>query len=170
MHVHDSLVLITGCIAARWALRGFTEALRANLHGTGLTVTSIVPGRVLSPYFDHNPGSLERGPTLARLIPKLMPEQTAASLLWATERNPRERFISFMRWLLVRLHNLGITVGHHRLLTHRSFETYPWVKGLRLMFGAMAPEGPPGEWASIHLEHHAHSDTDEDPHSPLVNL
>lgn len=65
---------------------------------------------------------------------------------------------------------LGITVGHHRLLTHRSFETYPWVKAVLLICGAMAPEGKPSDWASIHLEHHAHSDTDEDPHSPIVSL
>ena len=65
---------------------------------------------------------------------------------------------------------LGITVGHHRLLTHRSFETYPWLKAGLLMMGAMAFEGKPGDWASTHLEHHAHSDQDGDPHSPLVSL
>jgi stearoyl-CoA desaturase (delta-9 desaturase) len=68
------------------------------------------------------------------------------------------------------LSGLGITVGHHRLLTHRSFETHAWVKALLLVFGAMAFEGKPGDWASTHLEHHAHSDADGDPHSPLVSL
>jgi stearoyl-CoA desaturase (delta-9 desaturase) len=68
------------------------------------------------------------------------------------------------------LSGLGITVGHHRLLTHRSFETYPWLKAALLMAGAMDFEGEPGDWASTHLEHHAHSDAEGDPHSPLVSL
>jgi|SRR5579859_456141 len=91
----------------------------------------------------------------------------AIATLWQRYVNATDIILLLVFYVLS---GLGITVGHHRLLTHRSFETYPWVKGLLLAFGAMAPEGPPGAWASIHLEHHAHSDTDEDPHSPLVNL
>ncbi len=103
----------TGYMAARWALRGFTEALRADLHGTGLSVTSVVPGRVLSPYFDHNPGSLERGPRIARIIPDLTTEQAAAGVLWATARNRREHVMPAMLRLLYALHWLapGILEG-----------------------------------------------------------
>jgi stearoyl-CoA desaturase (delta-9 desaturase) len=91
----------------------------------------------------------------------------AITTLWQRYINATDLALLLVFYVLT---GLGITVGHHRLLTHRSFETYPWVKGLLLIFGAMAPEGEPGAWASIHLEHHAHSDTDEDPHSPLVGL
>ena len=91
----------------------------------------------------------------------------AIATLWQRYVNATDLSLLLVFYVLS---GLGITVGHHRLLTHRSFETYPWVKALLLMFGAMAPEGPPGTWASIHLEHHAHSDTVDDPHSPLVNL
>lgn len=97
----------TGYTAARWALRGLTEALRVDLHGTGLTVTSVVPGRVLSPYFDHNPGSLERAPQIARLIPNLTPEQTAAGIVWAIEHNRREHVLPFMLWVFYRLQGVA---------------------------------------------------------------
>jgi NAD(P)-dependent dehydrogenase (short-subunit alcohol dehydrogenase family) len=97
----------TGYTAARWALRGFTQALRADLHGTGLTVTSVIPGRVLSPYFDHNPGTLERGPRIARLIPNLTTEQAAAGVLWATAHNRREHVLPGMLRVFYALHTLA---------------------------------------------------------------
>src|SRR5690349_13926120 len=62
---------------------------------------------------------------------------------------------------------LGITVGYHRMLTHRSFEAHPAVRFFFLMLGSMAVEGPALDWASIHIKHHANSDDDDDPHSPL---
>ena len=62
---------------------------------------------------------------------------------------------------------LGITIGYHRMLTHRSFEAHPVVRFLFLMLGSMALEGPALDWASIHIKHHANTDTDDDPHSPL---
>lgn len=64
------------------------------------------------------------------------------------------------------LSGLGVTIGYHRLLTHRSFETHVLVKALLLIFGSMAVEGPAVEWAANHLKHHAHSDRQGDPHSP----
>lgn len=65
---------------------------------------------------------------------------------------------------------LGITIGFHRLLTHRSFETNPVFKALLLIFGSMALQGNPINWASTHIEHHAHSDHEGDPHSPLAGF
>jgi short-subunit dehydrogenase len=96
-----------GYAAARWALRGFTEALRADLHGTGLRVTAVVPGLVVSHYFDHNPGALERVPKIARLVPNLTPEQTAAGILWAIEHNRREHVMPLMLRLFYLLHSLA---------------------------------------------------------------
>lgn len=64
----------------------------------------------------------------------------------------------------------GVTIGFHRLLTHRSFETSPVIKGLLLIFGTMTLQGNPITWASTHIEHHAHSDTEADPHSPRAGL
>jgi stearoyl-CoA desaturase (delta-9 desaturase) len=65
---------------------------------------------------------------------------------------------------------LGITVGYHRMLTHKSFETSKAVKALFLIMGCMAWEGNPITWASTHIKHHAHSDQEDDPHSPLEGL
>jgi stearoyl-CoA desaturase (delta-9 desaturase) len=65
---------------------------------------------------------------------------------------------------------LGTSLGYHRLLTHRSFETTPWIKAVALAAGAMAVPSRPVDWAARHLEHHAHSDRAGDPHSPLDGL
>ncbi len=62
---------------------------------------------------------------------------------------------------------LGITLGFHRMLTHRSFDTHPVVKFLFLAFGSMALQGSAIDWASNHIQHHAHTDQEGDPHSPL---
>jgi stearoyl-CoA desaturase (Delta-9 desaturase) len=61
---------------------------------------------------------------------------------------------------------MGITVGFHRMLTHRSFETGPALKAALLAFGSMANHGRCIDWAAHHLKHHAHSDRDGDPHTP----
>lgn len=62
---------------------------------------------------------------------------------------------------------LGITIGFHRMLTHRSFEAKPAIRFLFMALGSAALQGPCADWASIHIKHHAHTDEDEDPHSPL---
>jgi stearoyl-CoA desaturase (Delta-9 desaturase) len=65
------------------------------------------------------------------------------------------------------LAGLGVTVGFHRMLTHRSFQPHPVVKFIFLVLGSMAVEGPALEWAATHMKHHAHADRDGDPHSPV---
>lgn len=64
---------------------------------------------------------------------------------------------------------LGITVGFHRLMTHRSFKTNPYVKFILLCFGCMAYEGPPSFWIGAHRKHHIDSDSTQDPHTPYIN-
>ncbi|MDP9227828.1 MAG: acyl-CoA desaturase [Actinomycetota bacterium] len=63
---------------------------------------------------------------------------------------------------------LGITVGFHRLLTHRSFKTGRGVRAVFAAFGSAAIEGPVISWVSDHRKHHAFSDEEGDPHSPHV--
>jgi stearoyl-CoA desaturase (delta-9 desaturase) len=67
------------------------------------------------------------------------------------------------------LSGLGITVGFHRLFTHRSFKTTRTVRALLAVFGSMAVEGPVIEWVSTHRKHHNFSDLPGDPHSPHVD-
>lgn len=61
---------------------------------------------------------------------------------------------------------LGITVGFHRLATHRSFQTVRPVRELLLVLGSMAAQGPPLFWVAAHRRHHQSSDEVGDPHSP----
>ncbi len=61
---------------------------------------------------------------------------------------------------------VGITVGFHRLLTHRAFQTYKPIEYLFAACGSMAVEGPVIGWVSDHRRHHAFADEDGDPHSP----
>ena len=66
------------------------------------------------------------------------------------------------------LTGLGITVGFHRLLTHRSFKTSAAVRGFLAALGSAAIEGPVISWVADHRKHHACSDQEGDPHSPHV--
>lgn len=59
---------------------------------------------------------------------------------------------------------LGITLGFHRLVTHRSFQTPKWLEYFLALCGTLACQGGPFEWIGMHRIHHLHSDQDLDPH------
>jgi len=63
---------------------------------------------------------------------------------------------------------LGVTVGFHRHLTHRSFKTSKPLRGLLSILGSVAIEGPVISWVADHRKHHTYSDQEGDPHSPHV--
>jgi stearoyl-CoA desaturase (delta-9 desaturase) len=60
----------------------------------------------------------------------------------------------------------GVTVGFHRLFTHKSFKPNRPVKIVLAMAGSMAIQGPVIRWVADHRKHHKFSDRDGDPHSP----
>jgi stearoyl-CoA desaturase (delta-9 desaturase) len=60
----------------------------------------------------------------------------------------------------------GVTLGFHRLLTHRSFQTHKGTQYLLAVAGSMAVQGPVMTWVADHRKHHAHTDQEGDPHSP----
>src|SRR5215211_3999271 len=62
----------------------------------------------------------------------------------------------------------GVTVGYHRLLTHRSFRTHKATEYLFAILGSMAVQGSVIAWVADHRKHHAHTDVEGDPHSPHV--
>jgi stearoyl-CoA desaturase (delta-9 desaturase) len=62
----------------------------------------------------------------------------------------------------------GVTVGFHRLLTHRSFKCHRFTKAAFAALGSAAAEGPVIDWVATHRKHHQFSDVDGDPHSPHV--
>src|SRR5919201_1283454 len=67
------------------------------------------------------------------------------------------------------LTGFGVTVGFHRLLTHRSFATSRFLRGAFAALGSAAIEGPVIAWVADHRKHHACSDRFGDPHSPHVD-
>jgi sn-1 stearoyl-lipid 9-desaturase len=68
------------------------------------------------------------------------------------------------------LHACGITIGYHRLLSHRSFTCPKPVEYFWVFLGLLAFEGSPIWWATIHRAHHRWTDTEKDPHSPRNGL
>jgi stearoyl-CoA desaturase (delta-9 desaturase) len=64
----------------------------------------------------------------------------------------------------------GINLGYHRLVTHRSFSTAPWVERTLVFLGLCCMEDTPIKWASVHRRHHQHSDEPSDPHSPWAGF
>jgi stearoyl-CoA desaturase (delta-9 desaturase) len=66
------------------------------------------------------------------------------------------------------LTGLGVTVGFHRLLTHRSFQTYPWLERTFAVLGSLSVQGSVLDWVADHRKHHAYTDMEGDPHSPHV--
>jgi stearoyl-CoA desaturase (Delta-9 desaturase) len=64
---------------------------------------------------------------------------------------------------------LSVTIGFHRLFTHRSFATTRWMRGVLAALGSVAIEGPVISWVADHRKHHAFADAPGDPHSPHVD-
>ena len=60
----------------------------------------------------------------------------------------------------------GVTVGFHRMLTHRSFEAKPWLRATIAIFGSMSVQGAVIHWVADHRRHHTFTDEEGDPHSP----
>jgi stearoyl-CoA desaturase (delta-9 desaturase) len=74
----------------------------------------------------------------------------------------------FVFVLLYALTGFGVTVGFHRLLTHRGFKTNRPVRLVLAILGSAAIEGPVISWVADHRKHHAFTDREGDPHSPHV--
>jgi fatty-acid desaturase len=62
--------------------------------------------------------------------------------------------------------SLGIGMGYHRLLTHRSFQAPNWITYSLAVCGTLALEGGPIAWVATHRIHHQFSDKEGDPHTP----
>ncbi len=90
---------------------------------------------------------------------------TAIALLWNSLVSPADLAIAAAMYLLTAI---GITVGFHRLLTHRSFQTSKSIEYVFAVLGSMAVQGPVISWVADHRKHHAHTDEEGDPHSPHV--
>src|SRR3954471_6985486 len=85
--------------------------------------------------------------------------------VWGSALHWSDVFLFLGMYMLT---GLGITVGFHRHLTHRSFKAKTWLHGLLAVLGSAAIEGPVISWVADHRKHHAFSDERGDPHSPHV--
>lgn len=72
--------------------------------------------------------------------------------------------------MLYMITGLGITVGYHRLITHRSFKCPKWVEAAFLIAGGMALENSALRWAGDHIRHHARCDQKEDPYNATLGF
>jgi sn-1 stearoyl-lipid 9-desaturase len=68
----------------------------------------------------------------------------------------------FLHWLTG---GLGITLGWHRMMSHRSFQAPKWLEYLLVFFGALSMQGGPIWWIGLHRHHHLYSDQDVDHHN-----
>src|SRR3954467_12027507 len=89
----------------------------------------------------------------------------AIVLLWNRAVDATDLAILAVTYLLF---GFGVTVGYHRLLTHRGFQTHRGLQYMWAVLGGMALQGSVLDWVADHRKHHAHTDTDGDPHSPHV--
>jgi stearoyl-CoA desaturase (Delta-9 desaturase) len=87
----------------------------------------------------------------------------AVALLWNTLVDWSDLAVMAIMYVVS---GYGVTLGFHRLLTHRSFQTYKPVEYALAIAGSAAVQGPVMSWVADHRKHHAHTDQEGDPHSP----
>src|SRR5688572_30200756 len=106
---------------------------------------------------------LQRNITLAAVILPFLGFLAAVLLAWNDLVSATDLAIFAAMYLPTAL---GITIGYHRLFTHRAFEAKPWVRYTSAVLGSMAVQGSVIDWVADHRKHHAFTDTEGDPHSP----
>ena len=113
----------------------------------------------------HEMTRLEKGANLGAVVIPFLATLAAVLLLWNRVVSAADLAIAATMYLLTAI---GITVGFHRLLTHRSFQTSKPLEYAFAVLGSMAVQGPVISWVADHRKHHAHTDSEGDPHSPHV--
>jgi len=107
----------------------------------------------------------EKVANLGAVVLPFLATLAAVVLLWNKLVSPADLLVAAAMYLLTAV---GITVGYHRLLTHRSFQTAKPLEYAFAVLGSMAVQGPAVAWVADHRKHHAHTDAEGDPHSPHV--
>jgi stearoyl-CoA desaturase (delta-9 desaturase) len=107
----------------------------------------------------------QRYTNLAAVVLPFVAVLAALVLLWNRAVGWTDLAILAAMWLVT---GFGVTVGYHRLLTHRAFLTYKPIEYAFAAAGTMSVQGPVIDWVADHRKHHAHSDSEGDPHSPHI--
>jgi stearoyl-CoA desaturase (delta-9 desaturase) len=108
---------------------------------------------------------LERVANLVGVVVPFVGVIAAVGLLWDRAVDGVDLGLLGAMYLLTAA---GVTVGYHRLLTHRAFQTYPWLERALAVLGSLSVQGSVMDWVADHRKHHAHTDKEGDPHSPHV--
>jgi stearoyl-CoA desaturase (delta-9 desaturase) len=106
---------------------------------------------------------LERNANIAAVVIPFLGVIAAGALLWNHFLGPRDLAIFAVMYFLSAM---GVTVGFHRLLTHRAFQTRPWLRHTLAILGSLSLQGPVIDWVADHRKHHTFTDEEGDPHSP----
>jgi stearoyl-CoA desaturase (Delta-9 desaturase) len=106
---------------------------------------------------------LERNVNLAGVFLPPLVLVLAVPLLWGRLLSFDDLLIAVPLYLLT---GFGVTIGYHRLLTHRAFATHRGLERALALAGSLSVQGSPADWVSDHRKHHAHTDQEGDPHSP----
>ncbi len=106
---------------------------------------------------------LERNVNIAAVVLPFLGVIAGGIVLWDSFLSPLDLAIMAVMYMGTAI---GITVGFHRLLTHRAFQTHAWMRYTLAVLGEMAVQGPVIDWVADHRKHHTFTDEDGDPHSP----
>jgi fatty-acid desaturase len=120
---------------------------------------------VSNPYSERAAQSSKQGMSMITTVVLVVFHALAVAALFAFSwRNLIVALV--LHWVAV---GLGISMGYHRLHTHRGFKTYKWFEYFLAVCGTLTLEGGPIFWVATHRLHHQYSDQPEDPHTPRVS-
>ena len=111
-------------------------------------------------------GAMTRAHKIANLIGVSVPPiglLAAIVLLWNRAIGPLELALMVSLYVVT---CLGVTLGYHRMFTHRAFESSRVFRAIIAVLGSMAVEGSVITWVADHRKHHTFTDQEGDPHSP----
>jgi stearoyl-CoA desaturase (delta-9 desaturase) len=106
---------------------------------------------------------LERNANMTAALLPFVAFIAAVVLLWNEAVSARDLAIFGAMYFLTAM---GVTIGYHRLFTHRAFDAPRPVRYVFAVLGSMSVQGPLIDWVADHRKHHAFTDTEGDPHSP----
>src|SRR4051795_1393392 len=109
---------------------------------------------------------LERQITVVAVVLPFLGFIAALWLLWGGAVTGLDLAILAVMYAAV---GFGVTIGFHRLFTHRSFEAKPWLRATLGILGSMSVQGAVIHWVADHRKHHAFTDEEGDPHSPHLH-
>jgi stearoyl-CoA desaturase (delta-9 desaturase) len=120
---------------------------------------ALLPGRVRAL-------RLHRRVAVATLLLPTLATVLALGLWWSSGSPPVSALVLTAVFYAAGV--LGISVGYHRLFTHRAFEAPAFVRWILGACGSMSAQGPLLFWIAEHRRHHQHADREGDPHSPVL--